>query len=268
MGHAPKDVVSAAISALAPSANFGHRGTGPTREGHPFPENSLRSFAAAMEEGANGVELDAEITMDGQVVIMHDDSVDRTTDCAGCVSTMTFEQIRSCRLLDADGNPTALSPPTLEEVYDALGSNALINVELKVFGEECMTPTTGASELVAAVLAEVIRIGGQERTIFSSFDQTAVQTVKTLHPGFYAALISNTPDAAFVQTAIELNLDAIHPLFSVFEADVQLALDAGLQVNVWGVRNADFLQQQIDKGATGIITDYPGLLADLLSETP
>jgi glycerophosphoryl diester phosphodiesterase len=268
MGQAPKDIVSAAISALAPSANFGHRGTGPTRADHPFPENSLTSFVAAMERGAHGVELDAEITMDGAVVVMHDDSVDRTTDCTGCVSGLTFEQVRACRLLDADGNPTTQSPPTLEEVYEALGSDALVNVELKVFGEDCSTPSTGAVALVEAVLDEVIRIGGQERTLFSSFDETAVEAVKARHPGFYAALISNTPDAAFVDTAIELNLDAIHPLFSVSEDDVQLALDAGLQVNVWGVNSADFLQRQIDKGATAIITDYPELLAELLNETP
>jgi glycerophosphoryl diester phosphodiesterase len=267
MGQAPKDSVTARIAALSPSANLGHRGTGVTGEGNPFPENSIPSFEAAMDEGANGVELDAEITMDGQVIVMHDDTVDRTTDCTGCVSAMTFEEIRACRLLDRDGNPTTLHPPTLQEVYDALGEDALINIELKVFEEDCATPTTGASALVAAVLAEVVRIGGQKQTLFSSFDETAVEAVKTLQPGLYAGLLSSNPDTAFVQRAIALGLDAIHPLFSISADDVQVALDAGLQVNVWGVNNADFMQQQLDKGSTAIITDEPAVLAELLGET-
>lgn len=269
MGQAPKDLVSASISDLSPSANLGHRGTGVTGDGNPFPENSIPSFEAAMDEGASGVELDAEITMDGRIIVMHDDTVDRTTGCTGCVSAMTLEEIRACRLLDRDGNPTMLRPPTLTEVYDALGGDALINVELKVFGEDCMTPLTGAVALVEAVLDEVIRIGGEDRTLFSSFDEAAVEAVKTLRPGFYAGLLSSNPDTAFVERAIALNLDAIHPLFSVREDDVQLALDSGLQVNVWGVNNVDFMQQQLDKGSTAIITDDPGVLADLLNdETP
>lgn len=265
MGMAPKDSVRTRISDLAPSANFGHRGTGVTREGVPFPENSIPSFEAAIAEGANGVELDAEITMDGRVVVMHDDTVDRTTDCSGCVSEMTFAEVRACRLLDADGAPTILRPPTLREVYNVLG-DSLINVELKVFGPDCRTETTGADALVEAALAEVIAIGGQDRTLFSSFDETAVELLKTAQPGFYSALISNTPDNALVERALELQQDAIHPLFSVSEETVQLALDEGLQVNVWGVNNEDFMQQQIDKGSTAIITDEPGLLADLLAE--
>lgn len=268
MGFAPKDTVSSRILSYAPAANLGHRGTGPTRPENPYPENSVPSFEAAMGEGANGVELDAEITMDGRVVVMHDDTLDRTTDCTGCVSAMTFEEIRACRLLDGDGNPTNLLPPTLKEVYDAVGPDALVNVELKVFGEACITDTTDAAALVEAALAEVIQIGGQRRTLFSSFDETAVQLLKAAQPGFYTALISNNPDAAFVERAIELELDAIHPLLSISEENVQLALEAGLQVNVWGVNDPALMQQQIDKGCTGIITDDPDVLAEVLSEQP
>lgn len=268
MGMAPRDLVSSRILDLAPSANLGHRGTGLTREGHPFPENSIPSFEAAMAEGANGVELDAEITIDGRVVIMHDDTVDRTTDCTGCVSEMTFEEVRACRLLDGDGAPTTLQPPTLREVYDALGSDALINIELKIYGADCQTAGTGPDALVAAVLEEVIAVGGEDQTIFSSFDPTAVELVKTAHPGFYSALLSNNPDNALVERAVDLQQDAIHPLFSVSEETVQLALEAGLQVNVWGVNNADFMRQQIAKGSTAIITDHPGLLAEVLAEEP
>ena len=265
LGRAPKDQVRVAILVRRPSANLGHRGTGPTREGHPFPENSISSFEAAMEEGADGVELDVEITQDGQLIVMHDDTVDRTTDCTGCVSEMTFDEIRACRLLDGAGNPTDEQPPTLVEAYAALDGTALVNVELKVFGPECLTDTTGPEDLVPLALEEVARIGAENRTIFSSFDETAAELVKTERPGYYSALLTLVTRSEEVEKALLLNQDAIHPQLSVSGDIVQEALDSGLQVNIWTVNTAELMQEQIDKGSTAIITNEPGVLADLLA---
>ena len=264
MGDSPADKVRDRISIFAPSANLGHRGTGPTRAGHPFPENSISSFVAAMDAGANGRSLDVEITLDGQPIVMHDDTLDRTTNCTGCVSAMTFDEIRACRLLDGDGAVTDERPPSLLEVYSAIGGNAIMDVELKVFGSECLTDTTGPEQLTAAVLDEVTLIGGENRTIFSSFDETVVELVKTARPGYYSALLSSNPGPELVETALSLKQDAIHPLFSVSAETVQAALDAGLQVNVWTVNTAESMQAQIDKGTTAIITDDPAVLAELL----
>ena len=147
----PNEQVREQIASLAPSANIGHRGTGMTRPGHALPENSISSFVAAMAAGADGIELDVEITQDGQLIVMHDDTVNRTTDCMGCVSEMTFDEIRACRLLDGAGLPTEEQPPTLEEVYAEIPSPALINVELKVF-DACLTETTGPDALVPLAL--------------------------------------------------------------------------------------------------------------------
>ncbi|MBW2550958.1 MAG: hypothetical protein JRE19_15285 [Deltaproteobacteria bacterium] len=269
LGRAPKDNVRLRIFASRPSANIGHRGTGLTREGHPFPENSIPSFLAAMEQGADGIELDVEITKDGELIIMHDDTLDRTTDCTGCVSEMTFDEIRACRLLDGAGDPTEARPPTLLEVYSAIDGNALINVELKVFGPECLTDTTGPEQLVPLVLDEVTLLEGEDRTIFSSFDETAAELVKTERPGYYSALLSLVSGPELVEKALLLGQDAIHPLFSLLSGDsVQDALDAGLQVNVWTVDEAEDMQEQIDQGSTAIITDNPAILADVLDNQP
>jgi len=261
----PADDVRDRIAGLAPSANLGHRGTGLTRAGHPFPENSILSFLAAMDQGADGIELDVEITEDGGLIVMHDDTLDRTTDCTGCVSAMTFDEVRSCRLLDGEGQPTEERPPTLSEVYEAIGGDALINVELKVYGPPCLTETTGPEDLVPRVLEEVTRIGGAGRTLFSSFDEVAAALVKTEQPGYYSALLSLATGVDQVQTALLLDLDAIHPFLTVSADIVQVALDEGLQVNVWTVDTAEAMQIQIDKGSTAIITDEPGILADVLS---
>ena len=264
MGDSPADVVRDRIRLLAPSANLGHRGTGQTRAGHPFPENSLSSFLAAMDAGADGLSFDVEITLDGQLVVMHDDTLDRTTNCTGCVSAMTFDEIRACRLLDGAGAVTDERPPSLLEVYSAIGGSAIMDVELKVFGSECLTDTTGPAQLVEAVLDEITLIGGERRTIFSSFDETVAELVKTMRPGYYSALLSSDPGTDLVEAALSLKQDAIHPLFSVSAETVETALEAGLQVNVWTVKTADLMQAQLEKGATAIITDNPAVLADVL----
>jgi glycerophosphoryl diester phosphodiesterase len=266
LGRAPVDRVRASIFLRRPSANIGHRGTGVTAEGNPFPENSISSFVAAIDEGADGIELDVEITQDGQLIVMHDDTLDRTTNCNGCVSEMTFDAIREeCRLLDGAGVATEERPPTLLEAYNAVPDTALVNVELKVFGPDCLTDATGPEDLVPLALEQVTQLGGESRTIFSSFDETAAELVKTQQPGYYSALLSLVTGPDEVEKALLLNLDAIHPFFSVSGDTVQGALDAGLQVNVWTVNDAELMQAQIDKGSTAIITDEPDILTDLLA---
>jgi glycerophosphoryl diester phosphodiesterase len=170
---------------------------------------------------------------------------------------MTFDEIRTCRLLDGAGEPTDERPPTLLEAYSAIAGNAIMDLELKVFGTDCLTDTTGPEQLTAAVLEEVTRIGGEDRTIFSSFDATVAELVKTRRPGYYSALLSANPGPDLVENALLLDQDAIHPVFSVTAETVQDALDGGLQVNVWTVNTTDLMQTQVCKGSTAIITDDP-----------
>lgn len=260
----PRDRVKARVFVARPSANLGNRGVGPTSPDNPYPENSISSFRAAMEAGADGISFDVEVTQDGKPIVIHDDTLDRTTDCTGCVSAMTLDQVRACRLLDGDGAPTDEAPPTLLEVYSDLGPTAIMDLELRVAGEDCLTETTGREVLVATVLDEVTTLGGEDQTIFSSFDEGVVELIKNEQPGYYAALLSSNPGPELVDTAVALGLEAIHPQFSVTADTVQAALDAGLQVNIWTVNTSELMLEQIDKGSTGIITDDPELLSEVL----
>jgi glycerophosphoryl diester phosphodiesterase len=171
------EVVRARIASRAPAANLGHRGTGVNRPGHALPENSIPSYLAAMQQGADGIELDVELTADGKLIIMHDDTLDRTTTCVGCVSAQTLAAARACVLRDGNGRQTSEHPPTLEEVYRALPGEALVNVELKVYGSRCLTAASGPRVLAQAAVAEVKRLGAASRTLFSSFDEEAVAEV-------------------------------------------------------------------------------------------
>ncbi len=260
----PSASVTQRLADLAPAADIGHRGTGKTRPGHPFPENSLSSFLEAMAQNADGIELDLELTADGRLVVMHDDTLDRTTNCTGCVNRMPLAEIRECRLLAGSGLPTEEHPPTLEEVYAALPPGTLVNAELKVFGAECLTEASGASQLARAAVREVHRLGETGRTFFSSFDEEAAGAVKREDPSVYSALLLNRKRSVAwepsLDRAIDLGLDAIHPHYLMPRAGIRAALEAGLQVNVYTVNGRVWMNLMLDAGVTSIITDLPGPL--------
>jgi len=253
------------IASLDP-ANLGHRGTGPTREGHPFPENALSSFAEAIRQGADGIELDVELTADGALVVMHDDRLDRTTDCSGCVSALTLTTVQSCHLLDGNGVATAENPPTLDEVFALLPADAMVNIELKTYGAACRTSTSGPVDLAAAAVAAVEDLGTAHRVLFSSFDLAAALHVKTLRPDFYAALLVTLSTEENVAPVVAGDLDALHPLFAITEDLTRAVLASGAQVNMWTVDGAAAMNASLDKGATAIITDEPAVLVAVLAE--
>ena len=223
---------------------------------------------AALEAGVAAVEFDVRLTADGVPIVIHDDTLDRTTDCTGCVNQMTIDELRLCRLLDGEGNVTDQKLPALLEVYTVVSGDSLVNIEIKTFGDDCASDTVSIETMVVELLDGIETIGVAERTILSSLDESVVELIKRERPGYYSALISETPGSALIERAVELAQDAIHPSYEISADDVQSALDAGLQVNVWVVNGAELMQQQIDKGVTGIITDEPEVLAELLTEQP
>jgi glycerophosphoryl diester phosphodiesterase len=265
---APNLVVRRRITGLAPAANLGHRGTGVTRAGHPLPENSLASFREAMAQGADGIELDVELTADGQLAVMHDDTLDRTTTCSGCVNSFVLETVRECRLLDGEGAPTEEQVPILEEVYHVLPSHALVNVELKVFDPPCRNDASGPRALARAAVMEIQRLGVEERTLFSSFDLEAAAAVKEEDPQLYSALLLFGVGPDTLRQVMGSQLDAIHPFLFIPAEGVRAALAVDLQVNVWTVNGADQMTANLEKGVTAIITDEPALLRRVLEEFP
>ena len=113
---------------------FGHRGA----SGHA-PENTLEAFRLAMDMGADGFELDVHLSQDGQLVVIHDESVDRTTDGTGFVRDLTLSQLKA---LDASNHMPAYSGaqiPTLAEVFQLIrNTHHIVNVEIKT--DECFYP--------------------------------------------------------------------------------------------------------------------------------
>lgn len=108
-----------------------------------YPENCLETFQNALNYGPCIIECDVAQTADSILVMMHDDTVDRTTDGTGRVDSLTFDQIRALTLLDNDGNPTPYKVPTFGEVLDWAKNNAILTVDVK--------RTVGHEDIVAAI---------------------------------------------------------------------------------------------------------------------
>jgi len=216
---------------------LGHRGA--PREA---PENTMRAFRLALEQGADGIELDVQPSADGVPVILHDDTLDRTTDATGDVSRLTWERIRAAR---AGGEPV----PRLEEVAAwAAETGAFLNVEIKRPGVE------------ATALAVIESAGLGPRTIFSSFLPESVAEVRRLAPDAACWLLTETWGPHVLQLAAELRVGGVC-------LDVRLATPAALDqlraaqlpVICWTVDRPERMGELLRAGVRGIITNLPGV---------
>jgi len=189
-----------------------------------FPENSLLAFRKAIEAGADGVELDVWLTKDGHVVVMHDETIDRTSDMSGRQKDMTLEELKKA---DLGGGERI---PTLEEVFEALPDDALINVELK---------DRDAVERVA----EIVRANNPGRVMISSFDVEALREYRKFDRETTMGLLINREEVVSLLPRLkeELNLWSINvPMEAVYLLGFEKTLQAiqwarslGLKVVLW-----------------------------------
>jgi glycerophosphoryl diester phosphodiesterase len=218
---------------------FGHRGA----RGHE-PENTVRSVRKALELGADGIEVDVYF-VDGHLVVIHDDTLGRTTNGHGRVMKKSFAYLRS---LDAGLGERI---PTLAEIFDAVNRRAVINVELK-------GPHTAAP--VAALIAEYVNHRGWSFDDFlvSSFDHARIREAKHVCPDIrIAPLITKVPRglAKFAETLGAWSLHAdkrcVNPKLV---ADAQ---ERGLKVFVFTVNQAGDIARMKKLGVDGVFSDFP-----------
>jgi len=215
---------------------IGHRGAGP-----PEPENTLRSFIKAVEVGVDGIEFDLRSTSDGNIVVIHDKTLDRTTNGRGTVGALKLKELRQ---LDAGLGEKI---PTFEEVISAFGHKTLLHAELKETGFE--------DEVVRTVKA----CGIQEKFIASSFDTLVIQRLHDVEPHIRKALIVETysdMSPEVLERAIGLKVSGIHPSVHCFSKELlEKATRHGLEINVWTVNDESTAAELFSCGVTGIITD-------------
>jgi glycerophosphoryl diester phosphodiesterase len=211
----------------------------------------MAAFRRARELGAHMIELDVQLTRDDAVVVLHDDTLERTTTGLGPVGALTLARVRG---LDAGAwfGPAFRGEhvPTLDEVLAEIPLP--LNVELKPVGPD-------ATPLVERVLAVVTAAGALDRVVFSSFDGSAVEALRAASPeAAIGVLWSRDPVPAGLAFARRVGARALHLRKEVATAGaIAAAADAGLQTRVWTVNRPDEFARLVAAGASGIFTDYP-----------
>jgi len=222
---------------------IGHRGSGTNGPSEP-PENTLPSVEAAYADGAAMVEIDAQLTADGVLVLMHDGTVDRTTDGTGCVSELTAAEIGA---LSADGTPV----PTLDELL--MTGTGGVNIEIKISeGGGCAAQDLDAT--ADAVATSVQAHAGGREILVSSFDLGVLQRLRAADATIPIGYLSTDPSD--IDVAAAEGFEAIHLLaIGATPRVVARAHAAGLAMNVWTVNNASPVERALGMGVDAVITD-------------
>jgi glycerophosphoryl diester phosphodiesterase len=255
--------------------NIAHRGGRRVR-----PEHTLLAYDQALEDGADILELDVHETSDGMLVVMHDGTVDRTTNCTGAIKEMTFAAIRECDAgynFSSDDGETypyrgmGLVVPTMQEVFDRYPDTAFI-IEIKqedpsildhfveVVREEGVTDKMIGSAFSSNLLEE-LRAAAPEIPTNTGVTETLVfwgKSFKELEPDY-------EPPAKFLQVPTQYTLDRVvdvlHPGF------VPRAHELGMYVHVWTINDEEEMRFLIETyGIDGIMTDDPPLLTKVIND--
>ncbi len=229
---------------------FGHRGAKGLA-----PENTLPAFLLAKEIGVDGVELDVHLSKDNEVIVMHDDAVNRTTNGRGRVRDMTLNEIKA---LDAGSwfaqKWKGTKVPTLEEVLDALGNKMLYKIEIK-----------HSSKVYPSIEEKVLNIiakkGLKNKAQIISFDFDSLKTVKQLDSKAQVGIIIEGKPEWFFDIARKLDAEFIHGFFGlVDEDDVAACRKAGIKLGVWTVNELSDIERYCKMAIDDITSDYPDRL--------
>jgi len=222
-----------------------------------YPENTLEAFSAAIEMGADGIELDVQLSKDGEIVAAHDERLERVCDGTGYLNDHTLKELK---LLDFSKTlPGAVCRiPALSEVFSLVKPSALtINIELKNTERLYL-------ELPQKLLALAKEYGMEDRVIYSSFNHYSLLHIKKLNP---AAKIGLLYEYGMIDPWVYANYvkaDAVHPHYYVIAAlpeTVKRCHDNGLMVNVWTVDDPDAIKLMLKCGVDTIITNKPDTAA-------
>jgi glycerophosphoryl diester phosphodiesterase len=238
--------------------NFAHRGAS-----HEAPENTLAAFLLALELGADGIELDVQLSRDGEIVVIHDFALETTTDGHGLVRDRTLAELKE---LDAGGkfDPAFAGQqiPTLQEVIEAVGRHLKLNIELKADGLH-------DDGLVAAVVRLIEETHLLDRVVVSSFNPMALRRVRQLNPWIPIGLLYSPDMAFYLRRAWMRHLirpEALHPHHSMIDDRyMRWAQGQGYRVHTWTVDDPGTMWQLMRQKVDLIITNRPDLLSQVLA---
>ena len=226
-----------------------HRGASACR-----PENTLEAFSLAIEQGADGIELDVHLSKDGHIVVAHDERLERVSNGTGLINDHTLEELKTLDFSKLFPGQGPCRIPTLAEVYALVKPASLtVNIELKT--TELLYP--GLPEKLAALAREYAM---EDRVMYSSFNHYSLMEIKKYNPAAKTGLLYQLGLVDPWVYANYVGAYAIHPVYYVIAAlpeTVANCHDNGVLVNVWTVDEPQAVKKMIQCGVDGIITNKP-----------
>jgi len=237
---------------------IGHRGASAYA-----PENTLSAFKMALELNADAIELDVKLLKDGNVIVLHDKALNRTTNGTGSVYDFTYQELRS---LNAGSYFSTEYQneyiPTLEEVFTEIGCELLINVELTNYHR----PWDG---LARATIALIQEFELEDTILLSSFNPWALIQAKRIDPTIARAFLVGPGLPGWLRGLLKsfVDCDIYHPQHSLINKNSILKLLQDYRhVNVWTVNERQRMQELVSLGVSGIITNYPDIALNVWKE--
>ncbi len=218
---------------------IGHRGAA----GHA-PENTLASFAKAIDLGAQGIELDVHVSADGHLVVFHDETLDRMTNGFGAICHHTLTDVKK---LSVDKTHQI---PTLAEVFNECPNEILINIEIK---------DAKATQAVVRSISEQIKSGRSDSNILvSSFDWNVLKLVRAMNTNIPLGVLTEKNITQAIDFAQSIQALSIHPNHRALDVEnVSLIRENGFQIHTWTVNEPVDIERMKSLNVDAIITDYP-----------
>ncbi|KFF07079.1 glycerophosphodiester phosphodiesterase [Flavobacterium reichenbachii] len=209
------------------------------------PENTLIAFQKALDLNADGIELDVHLSADGHIIVIHDETIDRTTDGNGLVNSFSLSELKSFLI---DGK---YKIPTLNEVFDLVDKKCLINIELKGLG---------TARKVVKIIEEYIseKNWNYEDFIVSGFDWNMLEETSNLNSKIPIGVLTEENIAAALAFAENIKAKAIHPDFHLLNNENVLQIqEKGFMVLPWTINSEEDIQKVKSYKVDGIISDNP-----------
>lgn len=233
---------------------WAHRGASAYR-----PENTLEAFALAAEMNADGVELDVHFTKDRQVVVCHDEKIDRTSNGQGAITQYTLEELRHFDFgYKFYGELRGIKIPTLDEVYSLLAPLGLtVNVEIKSADPEMPSECIKIAE----------KHGMENRVIYSSFNHLQLMRTKQSFPDALCGALYAFNMINPWNYASDIGISAVHPHFGqllIFEDYVERCHARGIKVHPYTVNEKEDIEFTVRRGCDAVITNFPDRALEIL----
>ena len=224
------------------------------------PENTLAAFQKAVDLGADGVELDIQLTKDDQIVVIHDETIDRTSDDKGWVKDYTLEELRAFNYNRTKPEYKHADIPTMREVFELLKPTGLfINIEIK-------TGVVFYEKIEEKILALTKEMGMEDRVCYSSFNHYTVTRIHELKPDAEVGFLYADGPIDMPSYGVKHGVNALHPALYNLQYDGfgKECKEKGLKLNVWTVNERPYMEMCCQYGVDAIITNYPDIAKEVV----